>query len=255
MLEIIRLLANPDVYIWVYIILGGIATLLGRSLWLAQRERSRSVFALEREHANNQMTTSLIWLMIIMGLGFGLFYLTQSVDTRVPPPDDRPTATPTPPVEIPPSPTPPTLLPTPTRTPTSTATPPPLPLEDGLPTFTPPPSAAQQPAELPRPQAQPAVCPTAGVQIFQPSSGAAVDGLVQVQGSATHDNFQYYKFEFRVPGNEWAFIARYDAPVPSGVLGAWNSDTVPPGSYEFRLVVVDQSGNYPTPCVIQLNVQ
>ena len=69
------------------------------------------------------------------------------------------------------------------------------------------------------------------------------------------ENFDYYKFEFRASGGDWNFIARFDNPVAEGVLGSWNSDTVPPGQYEFRLVVVDAIGNYPNPCVIRLNVQ
>jgi hypothetical protein len=40
-----------------------------------------------------------------------------------------------------------------------------------------------------------------------------------------------------------------------GVLGSWNSDTVPPGEYEFRVVVVDLTGNFPDPCAIRLLVQ
>jgi hypothetical protein len=80
--------------------------------------------------------------------------------------------------------------------------------------------------------------------------------MVQVMGAATVDNFDYYKFEFRVPGNdEWVFISRFDNAVPEGVLGFWNSDTVPPGNYEFRLVVVDGTGNFPEPCVVGLGVK
>ena len=80
--------------------------------------------------------------------------------------------------------------------------------------------------------------------------------MVQVSGAASIDDFDYYKFEFRVPGDvSWSFIQRYDNAVMGGVLGAWNSDTVAPGEYEFRLVVVDNIGNYPEPCVIRLIVQ
>jgi hypothetical protein len=59
-----------------------------------------------------------------------------------------------------------------------------------------------------------------------------------------------------VPGNEeWSFIERYNNAVQGGVLGSWNSDTVAPGEYEFRLVVVDNIGNFPEPCVVRLLVQ
>jgi hypothetical protein len=82
-----------------------------------------------------------------------------------------------------------------------------------------------------------------------------VSGVIQISGAATVDNFEYYKFEFRPPGGEWSFIQRYDKAVPGGVLGSWNTDTASPGEYEFRLVVVDNIGNYPEPCTVRLIVQ
>jgi hypothetical protein len=80
--------------------------------------------------------------------------------------------------------------------------------------------------------------------------------VAQVLGSAAVESFDYYKFEFQDPASgEWVFVTRSDLPVTDGVLGSWNTDTVPPGQYSFRLVVVDQTGNFPPPCIIQLNVQ
>ncbi len=68
--------------------------------------------------------------------------------------------------------------------------------------------------------------------------------------------FDYYKFELRFSGGEiWNYVQHYTQPVTDGVLGTWNSDTVPPGEYEFRLVVVNLTGNYPEPCVIRLVVE
>jgi hypothetical protein len=83
-----------------------------------------------------------------------------------------------------------------------------------------------------------------------------VAGLVQITGAAATDNFDYYKFEFQDPASgDWVFVSRFDNPVQNGVLGSWNSDTVPPGEYGFRLVVVDKTGNFPAPCVVNLRVQ
>jgi len=159
----------------------------------------------------------------------------------LPPPPDTPT--PTPMLELPPTPTPPPLLPTPT--PTQTPLPPPTIVVPDTPTPTP----AQVTGVSPN-------CPNPGVRISQPGDGAQVNGVVQFSGAASIENFDYYKFEFRVPGgNEWNFIQRYNNTVLDGVLGSWNSDTVSPGEYEFRLVVVDMIGNYPEPCTIRLIVQ
>ena len=79
---------------------------------------------------------------------------------------------------------------------------------------------------------------------------------MRIVGSASIDNFEYYKFEFQDPDSgEWVFAGRYNTPVEQGVLGQWNSDTVSPGEYDFRLVVVDKTGNFPAPCVIRLRIQ
>ena len=91
--------------------------------------------------------------------------------------------------------------------------------------------------------------------ITQPGNGARVSGVIQVSGAATVDNFDYYKFEFRPSGGDWSFIQRYDNAVLGGVLGSWNTGTASAGEYEFRLVVVDNIGNYPEPCTIRLIVQ
>jgi hypothetical protein len=102
----------------------------------------------------------------------------------------------------------------------------------------------------------PASCPHPGVNITQPGNGSQVSGMVQISGAADTEDFDYYKFEFRVPGDpNWSYVQAYNNPVVNGVLGSWNSDTVAPGEYEFRLVVVDSIGNYPEPCVVRIIVQ
>jgi len=83
--------------------------------------------------------------------------------------------------------------------------------------------------------------------------GAVLKGVVQIQGSACIDNFWYYKFEFKSEGaKEWSFIKRFDKPVESGVLGTWDTSALPAGTYLFRLVVVDKTGNYPEPCEVKV---
>ncbi len=241
MLEFLRPIVIFDT--WLYIGLGLVALFFVRLIWLARKDRSRSIFTLERENANARMTRYFIGLMVVLALGMGVYYLSLITPTIVPPPQETPT--PTPIIALPPTPTPPPLLPTPTPTPT------PLP----PPTFQ---VLIDTPTPVPEiiPQAQPPNCPVPGSRIFQPGNGARVEGLIQVTGAAFTDNFEYYKFEFRVPGNtEWSFIARYDNPVTEGVLGVWNTDTVGPGEYDFRLVVVDTIGNFPEPCTVRLIVQ
>ena len=238
MLEFLRPIAIFDT--WLYIGLGLVALFFIRLMWLARKDRTRSIFTLERENANTRMTRAFIGLMVVLSLTMGVYYLSLVTPTIVPPPQETPT--PTPIIALPPTPTPPPLLPTPTATPT------PLP----LPTV----NAVE---DTPTPfidlsQGQPPNCPIPGSKITRPGNGARVTGVIQISGAASIENFDYYKFEFRVPGGEWNFIARHDTPVAEGVLGSWNTDTVPPGEYELRVVVVDTTGNFPEPCAIRLIV-
>lgn len=244
MLEFLRPIALFDT--WLYLGLGLVALFFIRIIWLARRDRVRSIFTLERENANTRMTRAFIGLMIVLSLALGVYYLSVITPTIVPPPQDTPT--PTPIIALPPTPTPPPLLPTPTPSLTPTPTSPPPTFEaEVLPTPTPnsaPPSGGQ-----------PANCPNANARISQPGDGARVSGVIQISGAATVDNFDYYKFEFRPSGGDWSFIQSYNNAVLGGVLGSWNTGTAAPGEYEFRLVVVDNIGNYPEPCVIRLIVQ
>lgn len=242
MLEFLRPIVIFDV--WIYIILGLVALVFMRVMFLARKDRTRSIFTLERENANARFVRAFLGLMVVLGLGLGVYYLSSITPTIVPPPQITPT--PTPIIGLPDTPTPPPLF---TATPTVTATPPPT-----VATFTeetPTPAAQPQPA-----QGQTPSCPHPGSVISRPGNGAQVSGVIQVSGTAVTENFEYYKFEFRVPGSEeWSFVQRYDNAVQNGVLGSWNSDTVAPGEYDFRLVVVDFSGNFPEPCVVRLQVQ
>ena len=243
MLEFLRPIVIFDV--WIYILLGLVALFFIRVMVMAQKDRSRSIFTLERENANARFARAFLGLMIVLGLILGVYYLSAITPTLVPPTQITPT--PTDIIELPDTPTPPPLF---TATPTASATPPPTAAitfdETPLPPPPPPPAA----------QGQPPSCPNPGSVITRPGNGAQISGVIQVSGSAITENFDYYKFEFRVPGNEeWSFIERYNNAVQGGVLGSWNSDTVAPGEYEFRLVVVDNIGNFPEPCVVRLLVQ
>ncbi|MEM7346700.1 MAG: hypothetical protein AAF485_20850 [Chloroflexota bacterium] len=239
MLEFLRPIAVFDT--WLYIGLGLVALFFVRLIWVARKDKTRSIFALEREQANSRITRAFIGLMIIFAVMLGIYYLSIITPTIVPPAQNTPT--PTPIISLPPTATPPQLLPTSTLTPTP------------LPT----PTLFAQETETPTPEviaAPPPNCPIPGARITQPGNGARVNGIVQIDGAATSDTFDYYKFEFRVPGSpNWSFVERYDNAVAGGALGLWNSDTVPPGEYEFRLLVVDTVGNYPEPCVVRLIVE
>jgi LysM repeat protein len=88
-----------------------------------------------------------------------------------------------------------------------------------------------------------------------PREASGLSGIVQVRGTADLANFGYYKLEFRKEGlDEWHLIASADRPVRNGVLGTWDTRTLSNGRYIFRLVVVNQTGNYPPPCEVMVHV-
>ncbi len=216
---------------WLYLILAVVGLWLLRVMSIAATERKRSIFALERENATTRLNRAIINLFFLFVLAGGLYYVSTSLVKQLPLPEETPT--PTLVVELPPTPTPPPLLPTPIPQPAESPT---------------PADAANNPGAPPN-------CPNPGAHITQPGNGAVVSGVIQIVGAANIDNMDYYKIEFQAPGGDWNFIQNYTAPVPDGLLATWNTDTVPPGEYRFRLVVVDKTGNYPEPCEIKLSVQ
>lgn len=86
-------------------------------------------------------------------------------------------------------------------------------------------------------------------QITSPRDRAAVRGLVPVEGSATHPQFQKYEIHFGPepnPGDQWTPIggSPFTAPVVQGRLGLWDTTIIPDGLYSLRLRVVRLDGNY-----------
>jgi LysM repeat protein len=125
----------------------------------------------------------------------------------------------------------------------------------------PPPSPPQPPAPTPTPTPTPqvAVCPSLS-NITYPTVNAELNGwgTTFVKGTATDDNFWFYKLEFgwgELP-DEWFVIEElHYAPVVNGILGYWNTGALPEGVYQLRLVVVDGTGNYPQPCQVRVIVK
>jgi hypothetical protein len=211
---------------------------------VARRERDNSIFALERETASGRMAQATIGFLVTLVVIGGIFYTSQTLVQEIPLPEVTPT--PTRLLVLPPTPTPPPLLPTPTPTDTPRPRPTPPPLEVVI---TPVPT-------LEVVAGVPSSCPNPGGRIAEPGTGAVVSGVIQIIGSANILDFWYYKFEFKGNGfGDWTFIQRFETPISGGILGVWDTRSVPSGDYQFRLVVVDKTGNYPEPCAILLLVR
>jgi hypothetical protein len=86
-------------------------------------------------------------------------------------------------------------------------------------------------------------------QITSPRDRASVRGLVPVEGSANHPEFQKYEVHFGPepnPGDDWTPLvgSPFTAPVMQGRLGLWDTTVIPDGVYSLRLRLVRLDGNY-----------
>jgi hypothetical protein len=86
-------------------------------------------------------------------------------------------------------------------------------------------------------------------QITSPRDRAQVRGLVPIEGSATHTQFQKYEIHYGPepnPANQWTPIAGspFTVPVVQGRLGLWDTTIIPDGIYSLRLRIVRLDGNY-----------
>jgi len=115
-------------------------------------------------------------------------------------------------------------------------------LLDAEPTDAPTPTSTAQAVETPRPSRS---CPRLEACILLPVNGVVQRGVsVDFFGTATHPNFQRYKFEVLIlaTGNVGT-LAEFWSPVESGLLMQFDTNSIPPGSYTFRLTVIDNTGN------------
>lgn len=86
-------------------------------------------------------------------------------------------------------------------------------------------------------------------QISSPRDRATVRGLVPVEGSANHPQFQKYEIHFALEPNtadQWAPVggSPFSVPVVQGRLALWDTTIIPDGLYSLRLRVVRLDGNY-----------
>ncbi len=232
---------------WIYGACALVALWYLRVAIQARRDRRHAMFSLEREAALNR--TYSAWsvafaLAIVMGL---VYFLSTVVSQAVQPLvlGDR-TPTPLPVTRLAPSPT----LPLPETTPTpelptvAPVTPKPKPTTRPAPTT---------PAPTPMPPEPVVVAPRCAdphATITSPGLNAEVSGMVPIMGTAINDQMKYYKLEFGAGPNPavWSYFAGGEHPVQGGRLGTLNAGALAPGTYSIRIVVVDITGNYPTPC-------
>lgn len=85
--------------------------------------------------------------------------------------------------------------------------------------------------------------------ITSPRDRASVRGLVPIEGSATHPQFQKYEVHYGLepnPNDQWTPItgSPFLVPVVQGRLALWDTTVIPDGIYSLRLRLVRLDGNY-----------
>lgn len=249
-------------YDWIIYIVGTLGILLYFSMARqARREHKFSIFALEREEKANEARRAFLIMLFFVGIVAVTAYINFVV---LPSGDGQTPATAG--SEV--TPTPLLVGPTLTPEPTATATPPPTQVAVVIPTATQPasptpdevePTSTPQPAASPTPEVFPPNCPNPGVRIVSPGMNQTIAGNVNVVGTAKIDGFQFYKVEF-APGDPpqndaWTTVQDVvRQPVENGVLITFPAGAFPSGTYWLRLVVVDQTGNFPPPCQVRVRI-
>ena len=78
------------------------------------------------------------------------------------------------------------------------------------------------------------------VDISQPLPGEATQGLIQVTGTIGVEDLESYALEFAYHNEDnqsWFEISRGDTPVSEGILGEWDTSSIPDSNYDLRLTV------------------
>ena len=209
----------------IYISLAIFGLFAFRRMWGAWREWRDAVYTLEREYAlwNLGRVTAIGFL--VLGLFFVEFYIATFIAPSLPASD---------------------LLTTPTldllASPQAT-----------LPTV----DAAQAAIALATQPIQNGMsgCVADKIMITSPRSGAEVNAVVDLIGTANIPDFGFYKYEIAPAGTQqWATISADRIPKKAESLGKWNTLSSGNGDYFLRLVITDNVGNSLEPCVIAVRV-
>ncbi len=115
-----------------------------------------------------------------------------------------------------------------------------------------------KPTPRPATTTRPAACARA-VQIVTPHDRAKVSGTLHIVGTASVDDFQFYKLEYG-PGHapldsQWISIGEtVHRKVVDSTLGVWYVGNMPAGDYTLRLTAVFNTGQTERPCDVRLQI-
>lgn len=119
-----------------------------------------------------------------------------------------------------------------------------------------------QPTPTPSPVVGPAVivdssgCENPQATLTAPAPNERIAGSFAVRGTANIANFAFYKIEISGAGTggEWLSLDVGTTPIVDAELGRFDASARNPGEYAFRLVVFDNAGNFPPPCVVPVSI-
>lgn len=265
---------------YIYAVCGLTALFQMYRAWQVRQERRQALFSYEREKAVRELYsiffTALILLMVMAGAYFTSTTLKNAVGTSQ---DPIGTASAdfvfvTTPTSVP-------LPSTPTNTPEATATDTvltlpgidtPVPADPAQtvtatvvispalppPTLPPAPATAVPATPVPAAPVAASACSDPRSQISSPSNGQVVSGFVSIVGTASHEQFQYYKLEYAPGANVddgYSHLGGGQDQVLNGVLLSFDARTLAPGPWTLRLTVVDHTGNWVEPrCKVTITV-
>jgi hypothetical protein len=217
---------------WIFILLALSGLIYLRLTYRAYQSYRKAIFGLERERARANLTRSASILVLVLAGVLAIFVLTTFATPALPP-SFRPTPIPTV-----------SLLSTP-----------------------PAPESGVGEGGTGGPPSIDDVLDNSGCQnpdatLLFPEDGSTVNGVIELQGVASIDNFAFYKIEYNdlSPDRSWLAISANTEPVcktncaETEILGTWDTSLVTPGDYAVRLIVTDTLGNAPLPCTIRVRV-
>lgn len=227
--EALRFFRAYEFWIYILLALGGLIYI--RKFILAWEELRGAAFGLEREAAQSRLNHAASMLVLLLSMIIAVFFMVTFIAPTVP------GATPL-------------LTPTLDLLATSTAT---LPVTA---------SGTTEAEEMVANPTQPTVEPTGGegcipgqVMLSSPQDGSEVSEVITLTGTARVQNFGFYKYEVKRPGDAiWLTIQAGREAVVDGEIGQWDTRTLLTGEYLLRLVVMDNQGNSLSPCNVKVYV-
>jgi hypothetical protein len=194
--------------------MGALAVLALLVLWRARDYLSRTPFGLEREQALRRQNGAVGLLSILVVTALALYLTGQFVLPNLMVSQAAPT---------------PTLQPT--------VTPSPIAVQSGI-------------------VVDSSGCENPEATLTAPGPGARIGGSFEVMGTANIPNLAFYKFEISGvgTGGEWLSLGVGNSAVVEGLLGRFDATAREPGEYAFRLVVLDNAGNFPPPCLVPITI-